>query len=132
MWLLEPLPVPKCPRSHMAVDFITYLPDSKGFNTILDAVDRFSKACCLISLKGLHTAMTTATTLFDYDYPSANLTLDLSAHSPLPAKLIRSLTGYKYHHHITSHISSMSSCINLHTHAKGPPQSVASLHHVWR
>ncbi|KAK3556567.1 hypothetical protein QTP70_010634 [Hemibagrus guttatus] len=43
--LLEPLPVPRRPWSHMAVDFITDLPDSGGYNTILVSIDQFSKAC---------------------------------------------------------------------------------------
>ncbi|KAK3568024.1 hypothetical protein QTP86_028616, partial [Hemibagrus guttatus] len=45
MGLLEPLPIPQRPWSHMVVDFITGLPDSEGYNTILVAINRFSKAC---------------------------------------------------------------------------------------
>ncbi|KAK3555032.1 hypothetical protein QTP86_005698 [Hemibagrus guttatus] len=41
MGLLEPLPVPNQSWSHMAVDFITDLQDSKGFNTILVEVGLF-------------------------------------------------------------------------------------------
>ncbi|KAK3555889.1 hypothetical protein QTP86_029801, partial [Hemibagrus guttatus] len=60
--LLEPLPIPHRPWSHMAVDFVTDLPSSGGHNMILLAIDRFSKACRLVPLKGLPTAMETATT----------------------------------------------------------------------
>ncbi|KAK3548481.1 hypothetical protein QTP70_013307 [Hemibagrus guttatus] len=77
MGLLEPLPVPKRLWSDMAVDFITDLPDSKRFNTILVAVDRFSKACHLVQLKGLPTAMTTATTLFDQVFQSNGIPEDI-------------------------------------------------------
>ncbi|KAK3516148.1 hypothetical protein QTP70_005401 [Hemibagrus guttatus] len=45
-------------------DFVTDLPPSNGFTTILVAIDRFSKACRLIPLKGLPTAMETAQSLF--------------------------------------------------------------------
>ncbi|KAK3513223.1 hypothetical protein QTP70_009728 [Hemibagrus guttatus] len=55
--LLELLPVPQRPWSHMEIDFITNLPDSGGNNTVLVAIDRFSKACHLVPLKGLPTAM---------------------------------------------------------------------------
>ncbi len=58
--LLHPLPIPECPWSHIAIDFITDLPNSYGHNTILTVVDRFSKACCLIPLPKLPTALETA------------------------------------------------------------------------
>ncbi|KAI2647013.1 Transposon Tf2-6 polyprotein [Labeo rohita] len=38
--LLQPLPVPQRPWSHIAVDFITDLPPSNGFTTILSAFPR--------------------------------------------------------------------------------------------
>lgn len=41
--LLELLPIPRRPWSHMAVDFVTNLPSSGGYNPILVAIDRFSK-----------------------------------------------------------------------------------------
>uniref|UniRef100_A0A8D3C2Z4 Integrase catalytic domain-containing protein n=1 Tax=Scophthalmus maximus TaxID=52904 RepID=A0A8D3C2Z4_SCOMX len=41
---LRPLPVPRRPWSHIAVDFVTGLPPSEGNSTILTIVDRFSKA----------------------------------------------------------------------------------------
>ncbi len=58
--LLHPLPIPERPWSHIAIDFITDLPNSDGHNTILTVVDRFSKACRLIPLPKLPTALETA------------------------------------------------------------------------
>ncbi|KAL0158963.1 hypothetical protein M9458_047039, partial [Cirrhinus mrigala] len=57
--LLQPLPVPQRPWSRIAVDFITDLPPSSGYTTILTVVDRFSKGCRLIPLSKLPTAMET-------------------------------------------------------------------------
>ncbi len=48
--LLQPLPIPHRPWSHIAIDFITDLPNSNGYTTILTVIDRFSKACRLIPL----------------------------------------------------------------------------------
>ncbi len=62
---LLPLPVPNRPWSHLGVDFITDLPPSDGNTCILVIVDRFSKSCRLLPLKGLPTAMETAETLFN-------------------------------------------------------------------
>ncbi len=64
--LLEPLPIPQRPWSHLAVDFVTDLPSSNGYTTILVIIDRFSKACRLIPLKGLPTAIETAQALFHH------------------------------------------------------------------
>ncbi len=49
---LIPLPVPTRPWSHLGVDFITDLPPSNGNTCILVIVDRFSKSCRLLPLKG--------------------------------------------------------------------------------
>ncbi|KAJ8365317.1 hypothetical protein SKAU_G00141480 [Synaphobranchus kaupii] len=48
--LLQPLPVPSRPWSHIVVDFVTRLPPSEGNTTILTVVDRFSKAAHFIPL----------------------------------------------------------------------------------
>ncbi len=58
--LLKPLPTPQRPWSHIAIDFITDLPNSQGNTTILTIVDRFSKACRLLPLPKLPTAFETA------------------------------------------------------------------------
>ncbi|KAI2644659.1 Transposon Tf2-11 polyprotein [Labeo rohita] len=54
------------PRSHLGVDFVTDLPAAEGNTCILVAVDRFSKMCKFIPLKGLPTAMETAELLFQH------------------------------------------------------------------
>ncbi len=61
--LLQPLPIPQRPWSHIAIDFITDLPNSKGNTTILTVIDRFSKSCHLIPLPKLPTALETAEVL---------------------------------------------------------------------
>ncbi len=55
--LLHPLPIPQRPWSHIAIDFITDLPNSNGYTTILTVIDRFSKACRIIPLPKLPTAL---------------------------------------------------------------------------
>lgn len=61
--LLEPLPIPCQPWSHVAMDFLTDLPESQGFTTVMVVIDRFSKACELI-MKGVPTAIETAQAIF--------------------------------------------------------------------
>ncbi len=63
--LLQPMPVPQRPWSHIAIDFVTDLPNSKNYTTILTVIDRFSKACRLIPLPKLPTAFKTAEVLLD-------------------------------------------------------------------
>uniref|UniRef100_A0A8K9UP97 Gypsy retrotransposon integrase-like protein 1 n=1 Tax=Oncorhynchus mykiss TaxID=8022 RepID=A0A8K9UP97_ONCMY len=63
---LQPLPVPQRPWSHLSVDFLTDLPPSQGYTTILVVVDRFSKSCRLLPLPGLPTALQTAEALFTH------------------------------------------------------------------
>ncbi|KAG1926575.1 retrotransposable element [Pimephales promelas] len=58
--LLQPLPIPHRPWSHLSIDFVTDLPLSNSFTAILVIIDRFSKSCRLVPLKGLPTAMDTA------------------------------------------------------------------------
>uniref|UniRef100_A0A8C6VZ26 Gypsy retrotransposon integrase-like protein 1 n=1 Tax=Nothobranchius furzeri TaxID=105023 RepID=A0A8C6VZ26_NOTFU len=64
--LLHPLPVPPRPWSHIALDFVTGLPPSKGFTCILTVVDRFSKACHLVPLKSLPSSAETANLLIKH------------------------------------------------------------------
>ena len=61
--LLQPLPIPPRPWSHIAVDFVTGLPPSEGNDTILTVVDRFSKAVHFVPLPKLPTALETANLL---------------------------------------------------------------------
>lgn len=64
--LLQPLPIPQRHWSHLSIDFVTDLPLSNGFTAILVIIDRFSKSCRLVPLKGLPTAMETAQALFHH------------------------------------------------------------------
>ncbi|KAK3539334.1 hypothetical protein QTP70_001208 [Hemibagrus guttatus] len=75
--LLEPLPVPRRPWSHLSVDFLTDLPDSGGFTTVMVVVDRFSKGCKLIPLKGLPTAMQSAEAMFSHVFRNFGLPEDI-------------------------------------------------------
>lgn len=58
--LLRPLPVPKRPWSHIALDFVTGLPPSAGNTAILNIVDRFSKTAHFVALPKSPTALETA------------------------------------------------------------------------
>ena len=64
--LLQPLPVPHRPWSHIALDFITGLPPSHHHTTILTIVDRFSKAAHFIPLTKLPSASETAQILITH------------------------------------------------------------------
>ncbi|KAK3520633.1 hypothetical protein QTP70_029421 [Hemibagrus guttatus] len=75
--LLEPLPVPRRPWSHLSVDFLTDLPDSGGFTTVMVVVDHFSKRCKLIPLKGLPTAMQSAEAMFNHVFRNFGLPEDI-------------------------------------------------------
>ncbi|KAK3510723.1 hypothetical protein QTP70_015981 [Hemibagrus guttatus] len=63
---LLPLPVPSRPWSHLGVDFVTDLPTSREHTGILVVVDRFSKSCRLLPLRGPPTALGTAELLFNH------------------------------------------------------------------
>uniref|UniRef100_A0A8C6PCB6 Gypsy retrotransposon integrase-like protein 1 n=1 Tax=Nothobranchius furzeri TaxID=105023 RepID=A0A8C6PCB6_NOTFU len=58
--LLQPLPIPSRPWSHIALDFVCGLPSSRGFTVVLTIIDRFSKACHLVPLKSLPSSADTA------------------------------------------------------------------------
>ncbi|KAK3550863.1 hypothetical protein QTP70_006409 [Hemibagrus guttatus] len=75
--LLEPLPIPQRPWSHLSVDFLTDLPVSGGYTAVLVVVDRFSKGCKLIPLKGLPSAMQTAEALFVHVFRNFGLPEDI-------------------------------------------------------
>ncbi|KAL0192201.1 hypothetical protein M9458_010497, partial [Cirrhinus mrigala] len=61
---LVPLPILERPWSHLGVDFVSDLPSSEGNTCVLVIVDRFSKSCKFVALRGLPTAMETAEHLF--------------------------------------------------------------------
>ncbi|KAK3519646.1 hypothetical protein QTP86_015266 [Hemibagrus guttatus] len=73
--MLEPLPIPQRPWSYLSVDFLTDLPDSGGFTTVV--VDWFSKGCKLIPLKGLPTAMQSAEAMFNHVFRNFGLPEDI-------------------------------------------------------
>ena len=58
--LLRPLPIPGRPWSDVALDFVTGLPTSRGNDTILTLVDRFSKMVHFVALPKLPSAAETA------------------------------------------------------------------------
>lgn len=64
--LLQPLSIPKRPWSHIALDFVTGLPDSDGNTAILTVVDRFSKSVHFIPLPKLPSARETADLLINH------------------------------------------------------------------
>ncbi|KAI4897414.1 hypothetical protein NFI96_032838 [Prochilodus magdalenae] len=63
---LMPLPIPARPWSHIAVDFVTDLPDSEGNTVILTVIDRFSRGVRFVPFPSLPTAFQTAECLFNY------------------------------------------------------------------
>lgn len=63
---LLPLPFPHRPWSRLGVDFITDLAPSDENTCVLVKIDRFSKACRLVSLKGLPTTMETTELMFNH------------------------------------------------------------------
>ncbi|KAG1967775.1 retrotransposable element [Pimephales promelas] len=75
--LLQPLPVPSRPWSHIALDFITALPPSQGNTVILTVVDRFSKAAHFIPLPKLPSAKETAVTIVDHVFRLHGLPMDV-------------------------------------------------------
>ena len=58
--LLQPLPIPSRPWSHIALDFVTGLPPSQVNTTILTIVDRFSKSAHFVALPKLPSALETS------------------------------------------------------------------------
>ncbi len=63
---LVPLPIPHRPWSHIGIDFVTDLPNSDGNTCVFVTVDHFSKACKLVPLSGLPTALEMAEILFNH------------------------------------------------------------------
>ncbi len=75
--LLQPLPVPSRPWSHIALDFVTALPPSQGHTVVLTVVDRFSKAAHFIPLPKLPSAKETALVVVDHVFRLHGLPIDV-------------------------------------------------------
>lgn len=75
--LLQPLPLPQRPWSYIAIDFITHLPPSNICTTILTISDPFSKACRLLPLPKLPTALQTAEHLCNWVFRLYGLPEDI-------------------------------------------------------
>ncbi len=75
--LLQPLPIPPRPWSHIAVDFVTGLPPSEGNDTILTIFDRFSKAVHFVPLLKLPSALETANLLIQHVFGLHGIPLDI-------------------------------------------------------
>lgn len=58
--LLNPLPTPHHPWSHISLDFVTEIPNSDGNTVILTIVDHFSKMVHFVPMPKLPTAKETA------------------------------------------------------------------------
>ncbi len=67
---LVPLPIPRHPWSYVGVNFTTYLPNSV-------VVDRLSKDCKLIPLRGLPTALETTEALFPHVFRNYRIPEDI-------------------------------------------------------
>lgn len=74
---LKLVPVPRRPWSSLGIDFVTDLPESEGNTCVLVVVDHFSKACKLIPLPGLPTALETAEHLFSHVFRNFGLPEDI-------------------------------------------------------
>lgn len=76
--LLQPLPSPPCPRSH-----IIGLPPSEGNDTVLTVANRFSKAVHFFPLSKLPTALETANLLVQHVFRLHGIPQDIvSDHGP--------------------------------------------------
>ena len=75
--LLQPLPVPSRPWSHVSLDFVTGLPPSDGMSVILTIVDRFSKMAHFVPLPKLPSAKETAQLVLDNAFRIHGLPKDI-------------------------------------------------------
>ena len=75
--LLKPLPIPRRPWSHIALDFVTGLPPSDGNTTILTVVDRFSKSVHLVPLPKIPSAKRTASLVMLHVFKYHGLPVDV-------------------------------------------------------
>ena len=77
--LLQPLPVPRRPWSHIVVDFVTGLPESQASSVILTIVDCFSKSAHFVALPKLSSTKETAQLLVQHVFRLHGLPLDVTS-----------------------------------------------------
>ena len=84
--LLQPLLVPHRPWSHIAIDFVTSLPEFQGHSVILTIVDIFSKSAHFVPLPKLPSSRETAQILIQHimGFPSRLLQTGVRS-SPAPS-----------------------------------------------
>ena len=75
--LLQPLSVPHRPWSHIAIDFVTGLPESQGKSVILTIVDRFSKSAHFVPLTKLPSAKETAEIMINHVFRLHGIPLEI-------------------------------------------------------
>ncbi|MBW0495158.1 hypothetical protein O181_034873 [Austropuccinia psidii MF-1] len=75
--LLKPLQVPSGPWSSLSMDFITQLPLSNNFHSILVVVDRFSKMAIFIPTYGTITALELAQIFISHDFSKHGLPVSI-------------------------------------------------------
>ena len=77
--LLQPLLVPHRPWSHIAIDFVTGLPESQGSSIILTIVDHFSKSAHLVPLPKLPSSKETAQILIEHFFQLHRLPMEVTS-----------------------------------------------------
>lgn len=75
---LRPLPIPRRPWSHIAIDFVTGLPSSGGKTVVLKVVDCFSKMVHFIPLGKLPSAKRTAEVMIQHIFWLHGLPRDIA------------------------------------------------------
>lgn len=75
--LLQPLPVPGRPWSHISLDLVIGLPCSEGNSLILTITDKFSKMVYFVSLQKLPSAKETAQYLIQHVFRPHRLPMNV-------------------------------------------------------
>ena len=75
--LLQPMPIPHHPCSHVSLDFVTRLPPSEGYTTILTIVDRFSKSAQFVPLPKLPSAIEIANLMLHHVFHLHGIPCDI-------------------------------------------------------
>ena len=129
--LLQPLPVPSRPWSHVSLDFVTGLPPSDGILTI---VDRFSKMAHFVPLPKLPSAKETAQVVaLLQPLPVPFRVYFCHGFSPLFLSLLLSASTHYFQLSLTLHsaLFNCSTCFHLlslcHTHTGSRTHSPNSL-----